>query len=80
MFRRLLTIILLAVAVTIVGPTWSYDVVVCVSGARASAAGTALRHIGFENVYIFKGGFKALAGYMGPKEANAPLKTSTEKK
>jgi len=71
---------LLAVAVTIVGPTWSYDVVVCVSGARASAAGTALRHIGFENVYIFKGGFKALAGYMGPKEANAPLKTSTEKK
>ena len=49
-------------------------VVVCLSGARASATGTALRHIGFENVYILKGGFKALTGYMGPKEANTPVK------
>jgi rhodanese-related sulfurtransferase len=47
-------------------------VVLCKSGTRAAAAGTALRHIGFDNVYILKGGFKALAGYMGPKEANAP--------
>jgi len=39
---------------------------------RATAAGTALRHIGFENVYILKGGFKALTDYMGPKEANTP--------
>jgi rhodanese-related sulfurtransferase len=61
-------------------PTDKAVIVVCVSGARASAAGTALRHIGFENVYILKGGFKALVGYMGPKEANAPLKTGTEKK
>ncbi len=47
-------------------------VVVCKSGTRATAAGTALRHIGFDNVYILKGGFKALAAYMGPKEANTP--------
>ena len=47
-------------------------VVLCKSGTRATAAGTALRHIGFDNVYILKGGFKALAGYMGPKEANTP--------
>jgi len=45
-------------------------VVMCMSGTRATAAGTALRHIGFDNVYILKGGFKALTGYMGPKEAN----------
>ena len=49
-------------------------VVFCKSGARATAAGTALRHIGFENVYILKGGFMGLTGYMGPKEANTPPK------
>ena len=47
-------------------------VVLCKSGTRATAAGTALRHIGFDNVFILKGGFKALVGYMGPKEANTP--------
>jgi len=53
-------------------PTDKTVVVLCKSGTRAAAAGTALRHIGFDNVYILKGGFKALAGYMGPKEANTP--------
>ena len=52
-------------------PTDKTVVVICKSGTRAAAAGTALRHIGFDNVYILKGGFKALAGYLGPKEANA---------
>jgi rhodanese-related sulfurtransferase len=47
-------------------------VILCKSGTRATAAGTALRHIGFGNVYILKGGFKALITYMGPKEANTP--------
>ena len=47
-------------------------VVLCKSGTRATAAGTALRHIGFDNVFILKGGFKALVGYMGPKEVNTP--------
>ena len=50
-------------------------IIVCKSGARASAAGTALRHIGFKNVYILKGGYKALNAYMGPKEIYAPLMT-----
>ena len=60
-------------------PTDKTVVVICVSGTRASAAGTALRHIGFENVYILKGGFKALTGYLGPKEANTPLKPAAKK-
>jgi len=55
-------------------PTDKTVVVLCKSGARATAAGTALRHIGFENVYVLKGGFKAMIAYMGPKEANTPLK------
>ncbi len=55
-------------------PTDKTVIVLCLSGARATAAGTALRHIGFENVYVLKGGFKALTSYMGPKEANrAPV-------
>ena len=61
-------------------PTDKTVVVMCMSGVRATAAGTALRHIGFENVYILKGGFKALTGYLGPKEANTPLKPDTAKK
>lgn len=55
-------------------------VVLCKSGTRATAAGIALRHIGFENVYVLKGGFKALIAYMGPKEANTPLKPGPVKK
>lgn len=52
-------------------PTDKKVVVICLSGTRATAAGTALRHVGFNNVYVLKGGFKALTGYLGPKEANA---------
>ena len=44
-------------------------VIICKSGARATAVGTALRHIGFDNVFILKGGFQGLAGYYGPKQA-----------
>ena len=61
-------------------PTDKTVVVVCMSGTRATAAGTALRHIGFENVYVLKGGFKALTGYLGPVEANTPLKPDTARK
>ena len=61
-------------------PTDKTVVVLCKSGTRATAAGTALRHIGFENVYILKGGLKALIDYMGPKEANTPLKAEPVKK
>jgi len=55
-------------------------VVLCKLGARAILAGTAFRHIGFENVYILKGGFNALIGYLGPMEANMPLKSDMAKK
>ena len=61
-------------------PTDRTVVVLCKSGARATAAGTALRHIGFENVYVLKGGFKALITYMGPKEANMSLNLEPAKK
>ena len=61
-------------------PTDKTVVIMCLSGTRATAAGTALRHIGFDNVYILKGGFKALTGYLGPKEANSPPSASPAKK
>ena len=60
-------------------PTDKDVVVVCASCARAMAAGTALRHIGFENVFILKGGYKALSGYLNAKNANAPPKTGQPK-
>jgi rhodanese-related sulfurtransferase len=55
-------------------PTDKPVVVICHSGARAIAAATALRHIGFDNVYILKGGLKELAGYLDAKTANMPVK------
>ena len=61
-------------------PTDKTVVVFCLSGTRAMAAGTALRQIGFENVYILKGGYKALVAYMGAKEANTPLPPPTPTK
>ena len=50
-------------------PTDKPVVIICKSGARATAVGTSLRHIGFDNVYILKGGFQGLASYYGPKQA-----------
>ena len=61
-------------------PTDKTVVVLCLSGTRVTAAGTALRHIRFENVYILKGGYKTLVAYLGPKEANTPLKPATPTK
>lgn len=60
-------------------PTDKKVVVLCLSGTRATAVGTALRHVGFDNVYILKGGYKALVGYLDPKTANqkpGPPKTA----
>lgn len=48
--------------------------VVCKSGTRATAVATALRHIGFSDVYILKGGLVALSTYLTPKVANPPAK------
>jgi rhodanese-related sulfurtransferase len=50
-------------------PAEKQVVIVCKSGARATAVGTALRHIGFDNVYILKGGLQALSEYYGVKQA-----------
>jgi rhodanese-related sulfurtransferase len=50
-------------------PTDKTVMIICKSGARATAAGTALRHLGFNNVYILKGGFQALSRYYGTKQA-----------
>ena len=49
-------------------------VIICKSGARAIAVGTALRHVGFKNVYILKGGLMALSKYLSAKTANPPKK------
>ncbi|WP_316364383.1 rhodanese-like domain-containing protein [Candidatus Thiodiazotropha sp. CDECU1] len=54
-------------------PTDKPVIIVCKSGARATAVGTALRHIGFDNVYILKGGFQALSTYYGTKQAYQKL-------
>ena len=51
-------------------PTDKEVIVICKSGARATAIGTGLRHIGFDNVYILKGGFEDLSAYYGTREAN----------
>ena len=53
-------------------PTDKMVLVICKSGTRATAAGTALRYLGFDNVYVLKGGLGALAGYLNPKTANLP--------
>jgi rhodanese-related sulfurtransferase len=60
-------------------PTDKPVVVICHSGARALVAGTALRHIGFDNVYILKGGFHELAGYLDAKTANPAPKAGVAK-
>jgi len=49
-------------------------VVICKSGIRAVTMGTALRHIGFKNVAVLKGGIHALSAYLDPKVANMPVK------
>ena len=50
-------------------PTDRKVVVFCQTGARSVAACTALRHVGFDNAFILKGGLKGLSAYLGPKEA-----------
>jgi len=55
-------------------PTDKMVLIICKSGARATVAGTALRHIGFDNVYILKGGLQALSAAYGPKEGASVAK------
>ena len=58
-------------------PTDRMVVVICKSGACATAAGTGLRVIGFDNVYVLKGGLTGLSGYLDPITANAPSPPAT---
>ena len=53
-------------------PTDRMVVIICKNGTRATAVGTALRHVGFNNVYILKGGIMALSDFLNPKTANPP--------
>jgi len=50
-------------------PTVGKIVIVCKAGHRAMAVSTALRHIGFNNVYTLKLGLQDLAKYLSPKTA-----------
>ena len=50
-------------------PTNKKIVVICKAGHRAIAVSTALRHIGFKNVYSLKLGIQDLAKYLSPKTA-----------
>ena len=52
-------------------PTDIPVVLICSSGARSAGAAIALRHLGFSNVHVLKGGFKELSSYLeDPKVAN----------
>ncbi|NKB36057.1 MAG: hypothetical protein GKR93_02660 [Gammaproteobacteria bacterium] len=44
-------------------------IIICKSGARATAVGTSLRHLGFDNVFILNGGFRGLSSYYGTSQA-----------
>ncbi len=50
-------------------PTDKKIVIVCKAGLRSVAVSTALRHIGFDNVYSLKLGLEDLAKYLSPKTA-----------
>jgi len=50
-------------------PTDKKVVIICKAGHRAIAVSTALRHIGFNNVYSLKLGIQDLAKYLSPKTA-----------
>jgi len=50
-------------------PTSGKVVIVCKAGHRAMAIATGLRHIGFKNVFVLKGGILGLANYLTPKNA-----------
>jgi rhodanese-related sulfurtransferase len=50
-------------------PTQGKVVVVCKSGARAMAVAMGLRQIGFENIFVLKGGLGELNKALSPKTA-----------
>jgi len=50
-------------------PTDRKIIVTCTGGHRATAVAMGLRQIGFQDVFVLKGGFAALAKYLTPKTA-----------
>ncbi len=50
-------------------PTDKKVIVTCKSGVRCTVIGLALRNIGFDNIYVMKGGLMGLMSYLGPKTA-----------
>ena len=50
-------------------PTDKAVVIICKSGARALAATTSLRHLGFNNAFILQGGMQGLSTYYGTGQA-----------
>ena len=50
-------------------PTGQKVIIVCKSGARATAIAMGLRQIGFKDVYVLKGGLMALSKALDPKIA-----------
>lgn len=51
-------------------PTDKTLIVICKSGTRASAIGTALRHVGFDKAYILRDGYQEFSKAYGSQEAN----------
>jgi rhodanese-related sulfurtransferase len=52
-------------------------VILCKGGERAVTAAVALRHLGYKNVQVLKGGYQGLATCLNPKVANEPVKEQT---
>ena len=50
-------------------PTDKRVIVTCKSGVRCTVIGLALRNVGFDNVYVMKGGLMGLMKYLDPKTA-----------
>ena len=50
-------------------PTDKKVIVTCKSGVRCTVIGLALRNVGFDNIYVMKGGLMGLMKYLGPKTA-----------
>ena len=53
-------------------PTDRKIVVLCKAGHRATAVAMGLRQIGFEQVFVLKGGLVKLTQYLDPKTAHMP--------
>ncbi len=58
-------------------PTDQKVVIVCKAGHRAMSIATALRHVGFKNVYVLKHGISDLARYLSAKNGYLSVPKTT---